>query len=608
MGILTNSRTLETAKQAEQALDAMPIPGGPDLARCRHTRDRLKMLRGTWLELARDHLVIQLGPERAQMHATPSVASNPFAQVCTEVSVLYDAPPTIMHKRAKEEEYRPLTELVSNAGYWAQAQEVQRYTVGLRECFVAIEIDDETGAFNFRTVTPDIVRATAGMKTDQPTRIEELRRYPVALLEGFKQANLPLCSDDQSFFWGVLVHDVSNQSAPSMSIHLLGNGTWAGTDITADIWRSIGSENPLPTGENYPYRFASRDGKPGRPFLPYVLYHAKKNGDRMFDPFYHVELVLGTLDIAVLYSFLLHIARDASWPQRYMINGMVPMSDVGKAVGNGETQPVQTIIPDPTMVLQIVQVPDSTATPTAGQWQPGGDIEKHEAVLSSLTVALAQSAGVSPSDVQRLGGTARSGAAISLTNAGKREQQRRLAPIFADPDARLLAYCAAMHNRWADSSQDRAGYARFPESGYEVLYKKVPRSPEELKSHREHILALLDARLISRVDAYAELNDTSRAAAETALRALEDAEGDNENEAMEVLDEVAAEIESLANELKPNNNGYDTQAIAESGTRIIDLIDQLRDMLKGEIEHELSEKDKMQADSEEDSGDDAVRE
>jgi len=603
---MLTSQTLETAKRAEQALDAMPIPLGAELARCRHTRDRVKMLRGTWLDLARTHLVVQLGAERANMHATPSVASNPFAQVCTEVSVLYDAPPTIMHKRAPEQEYRPLTELIANAGYWAQAQEVQRYTVGLRECFVAIEIDNETGAFNFRTVTPDIVRASGGMKVDQPTRIEELRRYPVSILSGRQSLQgVPLCSDDPSYFWGVLVHDVSNQSAPSMSIHLHDGASWVGTDITAEVWRSLGIDSPLPQGAGYPYRFAQRGNQPGRPFLPYVLYHAKKNGDRMFDPFYHVELVLGTLDVAVLYSFLLHIARDASWPQRYMINGMVPMSDVGKAVGDGDQQTIQTIVPDPTMVLQIVQVPDSTATPTAGQWQPGGDIEKYEAVLSSLTVALAQSAGVSPSDVQRLGGTARSGAAISLTNAGKREQQRRLAPIFADPDARLLAYCAAMHNRWADSSPDRGGYARFPESGYEVLYKKVPRSPEELKSHREHILALLEKNLISRVDAYAELYDTSRSAAENALRALDDEGKGHENgeDPSDILDEIEAEIAGLASELKPEaGKEIDAQQVGESGMRILELVDQLREALKAEIDHQ-SKPGPIQADST-----DAVRE
>jgi hypothetical protein len=33
-------------------------------------------------------------------------------------------------------------------------------------------------------------------------------------------------------------------------------------------------------GEGYPYRYAD-----GSPFLPYVLYHAERVGDRLFDPY-----------------------------------------------------------------------------------------------------------------------------------------------------------------------------------------------------------------------------------------------------------------------------------------------------------------------------------
>jgi len=46
----------------------------------------------------------------------------------------------------------------------------------------------------------------------------------------------------------------------------------------------------------------------------------------------------------------------------------------------------------------------------------------------------------------------------------------------------------------------------LPEFGYSVHYQDLPLSPEELRSRREHALALMSAGLMSRVDAYLELH------------------------------------------------------------------------------------------------------
>jgi len=109
---------------------------------------------------------------------------------------------------------------------------------------------------------------------------------------------------------------------------------------------------------------------------------------------------------------------------------------------------------------------------------------------------------VPPSDIQRLGGTARSGAAISLTNEGKRKAQRKYANVFRDSDERLVGMCAAMFNRATGAPEGR----RYVEGGYRVLYHELPLSPEERRARREDVIAMLEAGLLSPVGAYMELH------------------------------------------------------------------------------------------------------
>jgi hypothetical protein len=244
-----------------------------------------------------------------------------------------------------------------------------------------------------------------------------------------------------------------------------------------------------------------------------VLYHAAPNGDRLFDPFDWQEIVDGTLTCGVLHGFLMHTFADASWPQKYLIGGVPAGAAVTMADQEGQRR---SYIPaDPTSVLIVDVLPGFTGQPSAGQFQPGGDIVAQEQVLGNMISALMESAGISPSDVQRLSGNARSGAAIALTNEGKRELQRRYQAIFEAADQRLIRLVAILLNRYSDGLElaaDQAGQPipqryRFPEGGYTLTYPKVPRSPDELKAHREHVMAMLAAGFMSQAEAFSALND-----------------------------------------------------------------------------------------------------
>jgi hypothetical protein len=504
-----------SAQAADYARRSIPLPeGASEINRVRSTRERRAMLEGTWGTLLAQRTRQVLGATRAEMQADPSLSLNPFKSVCRTLSVLYDAPPVIQHPSASAQDLNRLTSTIAAGGLWPLMQRVQQYALGLREMLIAPTVDPQTGALRFRAVYPDLVTARASEdRPDEPTRIEELRLRSVRWLaeKGVK------VSAEGTDVWTVDVYDISGEPFHAVYLHGAGGspGSWGtGADITQSVYG-----RPM-RGADYPWRatptqaeLAQNPETLGRPVLPYVLYHAAPNGDRLFDPYEWIEIVDGTLTCGVLHGFMLHTFADASWPQKVLIGGAPAGAAVTMADAEGSRR---AYVPaDPTSILVVEKLPGFDGQVTATQWQPGGDIATQEAVLGNMISALMESAGISPSDVQRLSGNARSGAAIALTNEGKRELQRRYQAVFEAADQKLVRLCAILLNRYSDGLEIAAEEAgapiprryRFPEGGYSLTYPRIPRSPDELKAHREHVFALVDRGFYTAEEAYAALHD-----------------------------------------------------------------------------------------------------
>jgi hypothetical protein len=84
---------------------------------------------------------------------------------------------------------------------------------------------------------------------------------------------------------------------------------------------------------------------------------------------------------------------------------------------------------------------------------------------------------------------------------------------FRDSDERLMAVSATLYNR--------AMGTQFPEGGYSVLYREIPLSPEELASRRDHVLAMQEAGLMTRLEALRYFGSLSEADAKAALAAID---------------------------------------------------------------------------------------
>jgi hypothetical protein len=447
------------------AYTQMPQPPSPtnpeEASRWEHTRHRRALMEGRWQRLLEDRLQMQLGSTRRQAWGIPDISSNPFKVVATELATLYDAPPDVSHNTAggAVDELCGSNGLIARAGLWPQMARFQSMVIALREMWMRIDVED--GRLIYRPVSPDMTIAEAD--PSRPTT-------PLA----YAEIRLRHHRGEAVWMWDVL--DIRDPANPSYTVRIAKDGGM-GEDVTLEVLGGTYS------GQAYPYRRAD-----GTPILPVVLYHASLYGDRLFDAFNGIELYEGSLNLAVYYSFLAHTLRDASFPQRWAIGVRVAGSDMVDGGTRGQRVEVVT---DPTTILMLDAAMEQQ--PQVGQFDASADVEKLETVIGSLAHRLATDAGLSPSEIQRTSGSAKSGYAISLSSEGKRTAQRKYILQQRDADERLVAISAALFNR-ATGSQ-------FPEGGYSVMYREIPLSPEEMQARRTHAMEMMEAGLMDKVEA-----------------------------------------------------------------------------------------------------------
>ncbi len=442
-----------------------PTPPDPvEAVRWQHTRNRRLLLEGPWERLLDQRVRQHVGHVKRESWGPLDWSRNPFRLVCRELSTLYQDPYTIRHDLDGASD---VTERLAAAGLFSAMPRHMALTVGCRQYLSRLTATQDA-ALRVRPVPPDMVLATSPVsRPDVPDRIAELRWL------------------EDRWAWEVL--DISDPEHPTYRVVLAGrSGGLDGEDVSDAILGGSAS------GDDYPYR-----RKDGTPVLPYIVHHAERRADRLFDAFEGSELYEGSLNLAVLMSFWFHTVKDASWPQRLVIGARPAGLETVGADGQIVRQEVVTD-PASLLVLEAMPTPEGTlTTPQWGQFEPGGDPESLLRTVQSYAASLAQDAGVSASDIQRVEGP-QSGYAIALTESGKRQAQKRFAPHFRWADERLVGLAATLLNRATGSD--------LPEDGYTVTYASIPLTPEELRAQREHVLSLMGAGLKSPVDAMLDLH------------------------------------------------------------------------------------------------------
>ena len=446
-----------------------PLPKDEyDHERVEHSRLRHRLLTGAWRQDLEQFISREIGRVRLRAWGEVDTSKNVFRNVVSQLAILYSTPPIISHETpgAAEE----LTRIINDGGLWQFAGQLQQIVVGLREGLYRLSVIEDR--LNIRVVSPDMI--TAEPDPDEPDRPVKICEYRLRMVGNEYEWTQDVCSIEGEPYYRVLSAD--------------------GDEDLSGMF--LGVDGGL-VGEQYPYYCD------GEPCLPYTLYHAQRTG-HLFAPYFGTELVNGTLVTAVLWTFWRHCVRDSSWPQRYAV-GVRPAGGLTTA---GTDQNMAYIPTDPASLLNFE--PSTDTNPVLGQFQAGSDPVALGEAIRAYAADLSMDFGISETDLARLGGSPRSGYAISLSREGVRNAQRRAEPQFRRGDLETLGKIAAFWNR--------ATGGTLPETGWEIHYPGAPLSTEEKAQAVNEWKSLAELGVASPVDLFMMIHNVSR---DTATRELE---------------------------------------------------------------------------------------
>ena len=435
---------------------------------------RRRLVEGGWLEDATRRQADFFAEEVRELLPRPVLSRNAALQVWSQIATLYDDDPTV----SVNGEHAPAA--LMPADLWPMRQQSHLLQVAANESLMRIDVDAQ-GVVSYRVVPVDAVvmrgalHMPEGAAPFNPTRAQPVRVEECRLRAAPGGGEL----------WTWECWDVSDPAAPTF--HIYGYTSDYKTGAWADMTAHYAGVEGWPDG----YRDAA-----GRPVLPYVLYH-RKVSEAMRDPYGGQEVVSGTLDASALWTMWLSGVRDGAHPQRYIIDGAVPVTSMtgGGARGVPDTQVVrmnpQTVIP-----IHGIRRGEEYTSPSAGQWQPACDPASLGTSIESYEAGLATGAGLSPADVHR-GTQGASGYSIVVSRKGQRDQQKKLIPPSRMGDQLLFAKAAALAG--GDASLTTP-------SAWVIEYATMTTSPEEAKAEQEVIKGDLELGLTSRRSAIRKRN------------------------------------------------------------------------------------------------------
>jgi hypothetical protein len=453
-----------------------PIPLDlTETARIQHTRLRRRMLTGLWREDLAERMVQNLGNVRAEAIGEPDMAANPFEATCAAASALYDRPPRI--HQADASSLQAMQGWTETAMLYPLMSRVQRDVLGMRELFLRVSVHQVNGAPRV-TYTP----AYADMVLPRPDPRDPSR--PIELLEYVvrpdPQNGRPMWTLDEWSVDGVPRHRVLDDK---------------GMDISEHYGLPKGGLH----GDAYP---ALRHDRVA--ILPYATYHAAVTGC-LLDPWYRQELVQGSLNVGVLWTFFTHCVRAASWPQRWISGGFI--------AGASPEGNIRRVVADPATILEIMQDASFEGQVSAGQW---GSASDPKAVAEAIGIYEQRFTGYVEigSELWRRNADPRSGIALTIDRTGRIEAQRKYSPLFVPPDGEVLQITAVLVNR-------AMGAPLVAEDGWKVEHTALAAPMDQRKADREEVLAMLAGGLITKAEARAKILDETIEEARTAIAAIE---------------------------------------------------------------------------------------
>jgi len=436
--------------------------------RWRFTREARLILQDNWEQLLVQYLATQLNTQRLDAIGRPSSTLNLFRDVVSQLAIQYYKPLTINHAEATTEQLSELGELIQTVSLHSYQQTNSEYVIGLRESFICIKLsvdDNGKNVVRLEVVAPDTVQCI----TDDSGQLVYFRREGRWLIpntreyvEGWEEYSL----------------------LDSIATYRIYKYT-DGTDLTNVIY----PEGFLGLKE-YPFYDAEDIA-----FIPVAKYRARTTNDE-FNPYHFSELVEGTLQVGALWTYWNRAVRDASWPQRWVLNAQ-PAGLSNTHDGLGAPFNTATVSTDPTSILVFTS--EDGKQVNIGQYEPGGDPEKIQRSIEAYQASIVRCAGIHSSDLEDVASN-QSGIAISLKKASQRRLAQQYVEEFRKADLDLLYKLVTVYNEYINEGAD------LPTTGYTLQYNLLPASPEEMQSEINVSTALVNAGFLSKVDVYMQLN------------------------------------------------------------------------------------------------------
>lgn len=412
---------------------------------------------------------MHFGRTRRAILGPASLAKNTLRQLCNELAANYTVAPQVRHTSGNDyPEYLGRDGILAKLGVWSLLQQMQVKLIGMREMLLRLDWSEELQAPSVRLVTPDTVLGSSWASA--PSVPYEIRELLWRNIEGYGWSwcwDVFSIQDPERPFYRVLRHQADGD----------------GADVTE---AAFGKRFE---GEAYPYRW-TEGVKKGKPFLPFVLYHASQQSALWGDT-EGIEVVEGTLDVACAWTYVQHTMNRAGFPQRYVVGARV----AGGTPTEGNDGQSREIVTDPTSLLHL-EAEQGVTNPQVGQWGAGADPEMLARVTANLESAVANFDGSDNSHIIRSTANPWSEGALAIAREGKRAAQTRYAAFLHRTDLEFLEKLACICNLQAVTTEV------LPECGYIIRYSILPLSPEELRERRAHANEMIASGRWSIVDAY----------------------------------------------------------------------------------------------------------
>jgi len=303
-------------KTAEIVTTRPEMPTDTDEDRSRILLPMSRVLAEDWSDVAADYMSEFIAEERLASWGPPDTSDNVFADICRQLATPghYGHRPVFRHRNNAANRLIKPGGLLDQARYASKLQSVEYHAWGLGDMLVHVHAP-RAGRLVFRPVQPQNVYVEASDEDpSEPVVIWELRRRYVAAAGGTIWAwDRWSIRPDDIHYRVVAAHD-AKYSQDSV-------GVKSGDDITELLFGE--------TFEGDDYSWRTKDGDPA---LPFAWYRTADSG-ALWQSTVRYGAFKATLGVAVLSTYVMHAARDASG-STVIVHGLEPPATTARRIGS----------------------------------------------------------------------------------------------------------------------------------------------------------------------------------------------------------------------------------------------------------------------------------